>query len=183
MCVAVAVPIAACSRSSSSKASAPATTSAASTTTSTVPSLTERIRHEWEGVQLEAIGPKPAPEAAVLFFHHGTWAAEAVRKTPTSWCLRAVYTWSIADATTENDFVINYDLVSQPTTCLPLNARHFVLAVSGSHQETGRKVYTGGYTAPLSVSLSRTVCNGHWNATEPCGVSTPGLELPAPPTG
>lgn len=165
----------ACSGTSVPDTSARTTKLNPSTTTAVQRPLTERIARRWEGVQL---GTSTAGRA--VFFHHGNWAAEAYER-PDGWCLRATYRWSIAEARSESDFVVRYDVLDEPSGCFPSGAARFVLSVTDVRDQDGHRSYSGAYTEPLRLPVTRTSCTAHWDEPEPCGFSLPAFRLPTPP--
>ena len=146
------------------------------------PSLKEQARRNWEGIQLDVIGPKPAPGATTLFFQHGDQAVEAVWKTSTSWCLLNLYTWTVTSATSPTRFTVEYNRTRAYPACIstPGDTR-LTVDVAGSHKENGRTVYDIAYVSPANFAATRTVCSAAWNGSDRCGYKTPGFTMPPLP--
>jgi hypothetical protein len=174
-----------CSCSGSSSKTSEGTTVAstvAPTTTTTLP-LTERVQKSWEGVQLDVIGKRAIPGATTLFFQKGDWAAEALLKDTTTWCLANEYRWHVTSATDPTHFVAQYDRIRTYPTCAATDDKKLVVKVNGAHQVNGKAVYDIRYTVPsLNAPTTRTVCASSWDSTDRCGLTTTGLNLPAAPS-
>jgi hypothetical protein len=178
--------VAGCSSSGSSKSSTTTgatTTTAGRTTTSAAPSLTEQVRRDWEGIQLDMIGPKPAPSLTTLFFQKGDWAAEVSWNSPNKWCLLNTYRWHVTDAKNPTEFTVRYNRVHEYPQCAPTPDDGTLIVKSiGTKLQKGRTVYDIKYTiGALKFAATRTVCSTVWNGTDQCGYKTPGVTLPTPP--
>ena len=123
-----------------------------------------------------------------MFFHHGNWSVEAIEWPFGSgdYCEHATYTWSVLGASSESDFTLRYDELTEDPDCIALPSTRLTAVFSGSEEVNGRTVYDFAYTEGLGeipVTGTRTVCSAEWDDSEPCGLSLPGFETPSPPDG
>jgi hypothetical protein len=158
------------------------------TTTTEPPTLEERIVANMQGAQTEYQDAFGDSGPGVVFFHRGNWASEAFEWPFGSgnYCERATFTWSVADATSESDFTIHYDTLTENPDCIALGITRLTAVFSGSQEVDGRTVYDLAYADEAGnqpITGTRTVCSDQWDDPEPCGLMLAGFEMSTPPQG
>lgn len=201
MVLAVALSVAACSDDSASIAEDEPSTSATTTSTTAIPSSTsttsttattepptleERIVANMQGAQSEFQDAFGDSGPGIVFFHRGNWASEAWEWPFGSgnYCERATLTWSVVDATSESEFTIVYDELTEDPDCIALSSTGLTAVLSGPQEVDGRTVYDVALThepGDQTITGTRTVCSDRWDDPEPCGLTLTGFEMSTPP--
>lgn len=162
-----------------------ATTAPVTTPTTQLLTLEERIVANMQGAQSEYQDAFGDSGPGIVFFHRGTWASEAFEwPLGSGFCERATFTWSVVDATSESEFTIVYDELTEDPDCVALEGTRFTAIFSGPQEVDGRTVYDLAYADEQGNQLftgTRTVCSDQWNDPEPCGLTLAGFEMSTPP--
>jgi hypothetical protein len=147
-------------------------------------SLTDQIEARFGALHRSAI--EGLPNLVPLFYHHPDgWAVEDVSvDSGATWCRHAWYQWEVVEATSLDEFTVEYTPTYENPDCAPLGRPLvFDVARTGT-DEAGRTTFGGEYTG-IGWQVERTVCEGTIDDyADVCGVSS-GLGMPTaePPDG
>jgi hypothetical protein len=172
--------LAACGDDDDSPATDPRSADTEDTAT---PALDEQIETRFGALHRSAV--EGLPDLVPLFYHHPDgWAVEDVSVDGgRSWCRHAWYRWEVVEATSLDDFTVEYTPTYENPDCAPLG-RSLVFDVSrAGTDDEGRATFGGEYIG-IGWQVERTVCEGTIDDyAEVCGVSSalgaPTAEPPA----